>query len=83
MYRRGVFRIELREHGKVRVLGYLTDVFAHHSALEVFLPRLLAEGATGWCVMVDESTETVVARRRVRTSRKTRRGKPTASGSDK
>ena len=80
MYRRGSFRVELRDHGKVRVLGFITDAYPHHSALEVFLPKLLHEGATGWCVMVDEATKTVIARRRVRISPSSRRTKPGSSG---
>jgi hypothetical protein len=76
MHRQGKFRVELRDHGKVRVLGYITDTHAHHSALEVFLPKLLHEGATGWCVMVDEATDIVIARRRVRATPSSRRTKP-------
>jgi hypothetical protein len=80
MFRRGRFRIEHRDQGHARVIGYLSDVFPHHTALEVYIPKLLAEGVGGWAVMVDETTETVVARRRIRASGQSQRPKPGPTG---
>jgi len=58
----------------------VTDVFPHHSALEVYIPKMLAEGLTGWVVMVDEATDNVVARRRVRASGSSHRPKAGPTG---
>ena len=83
MFRRGRFRIEHRDQGKTRVLGHLSDVYPHHSALEVFIPMLLAEGQTGWAVMIDEATETVVARRRIRASSSAKRPRAGGNGASR
>ena len=63
---RRLYLVEHHDHGAIRRLGTLADVAPHHTSLEPFLGELLRRGATGEVCLVDVTTETVVARRKVR-----------------
>ena len=58
--------VEHRAAGAVVVLGWVAEGFPHHTTLEPFLTRLLADGpAGGELRFVDAATGEVVARRAV------------------
>jgi hypothetical protein len=56
------YRVEHRTDTSVRSLGLIADVFPHPTTLAPFASRLVADGQTGELVLIDETTETVVAR---------------------
>lgn len=65
------FRVEHRVHGlEPVVLARIKNVFPHHDTLTQYVSRLLNEQGsellTGELVLVDESTEAVLARRDLR-----------------
>lgn len=61
------WRVEHRCGAETAVLGYLDYAFAHHAELTPFVGHLrLAGRELGEVVLVDEATEVVVARRRLR-----------------
>lgn len=68
------YRVEHAEEGEVSVLGTLTNVTPHHTALDVFLTPLLRRGATGELRLIDEATDRVIARRTVRQYPESSRG---------
>ena len=59
------FRVEHREGARVRSLGRLERVPAHHTSLEPYVSALLRDGDGGELLLVDAGTGAVVARRRV------------------
>ncbi len=60
-----LFRVEHRVAGATSVLARVPGAFAHHAELTPYVTRLLRDGGTvgGHLVLVDESTDAVVARR--------------------
>jgi len=60
------YRVEHHERGTVHALGRLVGVAPHHTSLDPFVSALLREGIGGELFLVDETTGTIVARRRVR-----------------
>ena len=60
------YRVEHRAGDRVRPLGELRGVPAHHATLDPFVSMLLRDGDGGEVVLVDTATGAVVARRRVR-----------------
>jgi hypothetical protein len=59
------YRIEHRTGAAVAVLGHTTAIHARQEDLSAHAARLMAEGATGELVLVDEATGEDVARRRL------------------
>jgi len=59
------YRVAHRERGRVRVLGRLEGGAPHHTALDPFLSALLHDGSDGELLLVDVTTNAVVARRTV------------------
>jgi hypothetical protein len=59
------YRIEHRTGDAVAVLGYTTATHARQADLSEHASRLMAAGATGELVLVDEATGKDVARRRL------------------
>ena len=61
------YRIEHHTQEDRRVVGYLNEFEpAHHRSLELYAGRLLLDGHTGLVVLIDQTTETLVARRHIR-----------------
>jgi hypothetical protein len=63
---RPTYRIEHRTGGTTRIIARTSDVHARHAELSHHAARLIAEGATGELVLVEETTGTEVARRVLR-----------------
>jgi hypothetical protein len=59
------YRIEHRTGGTISVLGFTTAHHARESEISTHAQRLMAAGATGELVLVDEATGEDVARRRL------------------
>jgi hypothetical protein len=62
------YRIELRTGDAVTILGHTTASHARQADLSEHASRLMADGATGELVLVDEATGEDVARRRLRSA---------------
>ncbi|HEY8446765.1 MAG TPA: hypothetical protein VIL01_06615 [Thermomicrobiales bacterium] len=60
------YRIEHRVGGQTTVVGHTTDVHARQEELSRIAMKLVAAGATGELVLIDEETGEEVARRYLR-----------------
>jgi hypothetical protein len=63
---RPTYRIEHRTGGTTRIVARTSDEHARHAELSHHAARLIAEGATGELVLVEETTGAEVARRVLR-----------------
>jgi hypothetical protein len=63
---RPTYRIEHRTEGTTRIVARTSDEHARHAELSHLAARLIAEGATGELVLVEETTGAEVARRVLR-----------------
>jgi hypothetical protein len=62
----GTYRIEHRERGRVTLIAQVTGVPPHFRSLDLYVSRLLQQGAHGELRMVDTTTGAIVARRQIR-----------------
>jgi hypothetical protein len=60
------YRVEYHEGSTVHCLGSDLDAAPHHSSLEPFIIHLLRQGMDGMLHLIDETTEELIARRRIR-----------------
>jgi len=60
------YRVEHRTTGTTTVVAHTSDVHASQEELSQHAAQLIAAGATGELVLVDESTQEDVARRYLR-----------------
>jgi hypothetical protein len=60
------YRVEHHEHGTVTLLGQVTGVSLHYRSFDLFISRLLLQGASGEVRLIDTKTGAVAARRQVR-----------------
>jgi hypothetical protein len=59
------YRVEFQQGGATQYVGHLDHCYAHHSALDPFVSRLVQEGQAGTVCLIDDETGALVARRRV------------------
>jgi len=60
-----LYRVVLRQKGRITVLGIMSGGPPHVRTLDPFASRLLLEGISGTLDLVDKATGRLVARRRL------------------